>query len=243
VNFEQPVTRAREAKRSLTAVRRGRANPLLRRVLAESRQSCSRRTTFLRFAAKGVEPDLVALPVGLRFYVSRGVARPSRRNSGTLSRDGDRAEELNGGRETRKKRLHKPFTRFHRCLYKQQRNPRHEFGEVWSNSSSTGTCEGGVRARRHAIAVQAARAEQLLARSSDDWRAPAPASHGAGLSAAAQIAQSGGAGAPRMGLRLAGRGGIDRSAPVRATRCGCRAAAGAPALGQARGGCRCRRRS
>ena len=123
----------------------GRAEVTGCRVLAESRQSCSRRTAFLRFAAKGVEPDLVALPVGLRFYVSRGdecrsamswpVARPSRRNSGTLSRDGDRAEELNGGRETRKKRLHKPFTLFHRCLYKQQRNPRHKFGEVWSNSS------------------------------------------------------------------------------------------------------------
>jgi hypothetical protein len=31
-------------------------------------------------------------------------------NSGTISRDGDRAEALNGRREKRKKRLHKPFT-------------------------------------------------------------------------------------------------------------------------------------
>jgi hypothetical protein len=37
------------------------------RFLAESRQSCPRRTTFLRFFGVGVEQDLVALPVGLRF--------------------------------------------------------------------------------------------------------------------------------------------------------------------------------
>jgi hypothetical protein len=49
------------------------------RILAETRRSCPRRTTFLRFCGGGVEPELVALPVGLRFYVfaAEGLSRIS----------------------------------------------------------------------------------------------------------------------------------------------------------------------
>ena len=76
-------------RRGATRSRKRRAR---RRGLAGSRCSAGR-TTFLRFAG-----------IGCRSAI------PSPRNSATISRDGDRAEALNGRREKRKKRLHKPFT-------------------------------------------------------------------------------------------------------------------------------------
>ncbi len=66
-------------------------------------------------------PQLPALAERLAHLLETRHAKPRRR-----PRRG-----LNGRREPRKKRQHKPFTRLFTVVYSNKRNPRHEFGAVW----------------------------------------------------------------------------------------------------------------
>jgi hypothetical protein len=46
---------------------------------------------------------------------------------------GGYATRVDAERALRRERLHKPFTRFHRCLYKQRRDPPQNLGEPRKN--------------------------------------------------------------------------------------------------------------
>src|SRR5439155_7881380 len=112
------------------------------------------------------------------------VARPSRQNTGTISRDGDRAEGLNGRAEMWKKRLHKPFTRFHCCLYITRGSRRassntlfpflsHDPGQPEALAAMDAAPRGGVRSQSAAPRASLAESRARLPRRGENAGAPA----------------------------------------------------------------------